>query len=274
MPGNENREKLIEKIKTGFNFFALIVLSSEMILGVVAVRLEKGPDRTLLLWAAICLLGLLTMIVTVLLVYKPWVLSGGSPPSVIIQALNPAPYLSPDVAIRYYLRGIRESYFHRLHDSAKKPPQHIRLNVMLVLPIADKTLPESALKIVHVDYPDLFSNDEFTDVYPIGSAKCGEAWQLKHLRFWAADRSDSNKVPNKKKTSARAQSCRSVVSSPFFCEGTCIGVLNLDSEEDSDTTHVQLPVVHDLLSEAAREIVPLLFPLDKRSNDPRPKKSS
>jgi hypothetical protein len=272
MTGNEHREKLVEKIKTGFNFFALVVLSSELMIGGVAMKLEKGSDRTLLLWAAISLLALLTFIVTLLLVYKPWVLSGGSPPAIVIKVLAPPPYLSPNIAIRYYLRGIRECYFHRLHDSDRTPPKHIRLNIMLVQPVVGEMLSEKALKIVHVDYPNLFSNDEFIDEYPIGNAKCGEAWQLKQLRFWATDQPQTRKVPVRKKTSQRAQSCQSVVSSPFFCEGECIGVLNLDSEEDSRSTHVQLPIIQDLLAEAAREIVPLLFPVEKSPNGAGSKK--
>lgn len=220
---NEPKERIIKAVRTGLNFFALFAICLEGGLSLAAVRMDAGPDRTLLLWATVLLLGLLVVIVAVLLFVRPWVLTGAPPPRPTVQQLSPPPYANPTIPIRYFLRGIRESYLHALADSGRTLPEHVRLNVMLILPIVPKNFQDHALKIVHVDYSNLFSNDEFEDQYPIGSAKCGEAWQLRQQRFWAVDLPDTNRVSIKRKTSRTALLRRSVVSSPFFCQGECIG---------------------------------------------------
>jgi hypothetical protein len=131
---------------------------------------------------------------------------------------------------------------------------------MLVLPVEYERGAEEALKIQHVDYDGQFSADEYNERYTIGKGNCGEAWRLGFLRPWASDLPEPERVDMTGVASQAAKSCQSVLSSPIRCRGKCIGVLNLDSTEDSKSTHIQLQLVQRLLAEAAREIVPILFP--------------
>ncbi|HVA51539.1 MAG TPA: hypothetical protein VNH11_34680 [Pirellulales bacterium] len=254
------REKLIKGITTGFAFFALVVLVTESLMVGAAVMIEEGWDRTFLFVSSVSLLTLLSVLVALLLRYRPWVLTGEPQPKVKIRRISPPPYTETTVPVQYFLRGIRESYLHVLADARLAPPSHLRLNVMLVLPAAGKKTKDKALKIKHVDYAGLYSTDELLQEYPIGVGNCGEAWRLLVQRAWASDLSEAERVDMKDVTSPTAQSRNSVLSSPVMCAGECVGVLNLDSDEDSKATHVQLPMIQNLLEQAAQEIVPLLFP--------------
>jgi len=63
--------------------------------------------------------------------------------------------------------------------------------------------------------------------------------------------------------SITAKDRKSVLTSPVKVSGEIIGVLSIDSSQPSSSTHVHLQTVQTLLSTAAREIVPLLFPADR-----------
>jgi hypothetical protein len=257
------RERLIKGITNGFAFFALVVLVTETLLAWTAVRIGQGADRTFLLISGVSLLTLLTVIVALLLYFRPWVLTGDPPPAEVIHVLTPPPYTEIRIPIQYFLKGVRESYIHMLADVGKAAPDGVRINLMLILPAATRKSKEKALRIIHVDYPVLFATDEFLEEYMIGIGNCGEAWRLCQQRAWASDIGDAKRVEMKEIVSPTAQSRNSVLSSPILCGSDCIGVLNIDSNEGSKTTHVQLPLIQNLFAEAAREIVPLLFPATK-----------
>jgi hypothetical protein len=266
---NEGRTNLVPMINTPIAFFSLVVLVTESILGLDAAVVGQGKDRTILVISAVSILAMLILIVAFLAYCRPWVLSGQPPPAQVIQQLTPPPHTETTVLLQYFLWGVREYYFRVLADAKLTLPNHVRINVMLILPVARKKSKETALKIKHVDYTGLYSTDEFLEEYAIGVANCGEAWRLLHQRAWASDLPDAKRIEMKDVTSPTVQSRNSVVSSPILCNGVCIAVLNLDSVEDSKTTHVQLPMVQNLLAEGAREIIPLLFPAttDRRDDN-------
>lgn len=253
------RSKVIKGITTGFAFFALVVLVTEGLLVYTAVQIGAGTDRTFLVVSCVSLLTLLSLIVALLLYFKPWVLTGDPPPPIVIQQLTPPAGAEIAIRIQYFLRGIREYYIHVLADAKLALPQHVRLNVMLVLSSTAKKSKDKVLQIKYMDYPGLFTNDELLQEYPRGTGNCGEAWRLNALRAWASDLPDAKRVDMKEVSSPNAQHRNSVLSVPILCSGECIGVLNLDSEEDSRTTNVHLPMVHNLMAEGAREIVPLFY---------------
>ncbi len=265
MGAPSGRERLIKIITNGFAFFALLVLVTETLLAWTAVQIGQGADRTFLLISGVSLLTLLTVIVALLLYFRPWVLTGDPPPAEVIRQLTPPPYTETRIPIQYFLKGVRENYIHVLADVGKPPPNGVRINLMLILSATSKSK-EKALRIIHVDYPGLFATDEFLEEYMIGVANCGEAWRLGQQRAWASDLPDAKRVDMKEIVSPTAQARNSVLSSPILCGSDCIGVLNLDSNEGSKTTHIQLPVIQNLLAEAAREIVPLLFPAARDDN--------
>ncbi|HQU46722.1 MAG TPA: hypothetical protein PK867_28210, partial [Pirellulales bacterium] len=161
------REKLIKGITTGFAFFALVVLVTESLMVWAAVKIEEGSDRTFLFVSCVSLLTLLSVIVALLLYFRPWVLTGDPPPEIIVRRISPPPYTETTIPVQYFLRGIRESYLHVLADARLPPPSHLRINVMLVLPAAGKKSKDKALKIKHVDYAGLYSTDELLQEFPI-----------------------------------------------------------------------------------------------------------
>jgi len=254
------RDKVLKSITTGFAFYALVVLVTETILSWTAIKIGSGGDRTFVLISSVGILVLLSLLVAILLYSRPWVLTGDPPPAQIIREVTPPPYTETTVPIQYFLRGIREYYFHVLIDANLTPPDHFRTNLMLVVPNAANKPSGKVLRIKHVDYQSLFTTDEFLQEYPQGTGNCGEAWRLGIQRGWAADLPEAKKVSMKDVVSATAVGRQTVLSSPVWCGGECIGILNLDSDEDSKSTRIGLQMVQNLLDEAAREIVPILFP--------------
>lgn len=260
VPTTGARDKVIKSITTGFAFFALVVLVTETILAWTAIQIGESFDRTFVLISSVAILVLLSLVVALLLYSRPWVLTGDLPPAQIIRQVTPPPYTETTIPIQYFLRGIREYYFHVLTEANLTPPNHFRMNLMLVVDNAANKPTGKVLRIKHVDYQSLFTTDEFLQEYPPGIGNCGEAWRLGIQRSWAADLLDAEKVSMENVESVTAVGRRTVLSSPIWCSGECIGILNLDSDEDSKTTYIRLQMVLNLLDEAAREIVPMLFP--------------
>jgi hypothetical protein len=254
------REKILKAITTGFAFFALIVLVTEFMMVVAAVQVGTGWDRTFLFVSGVALLTLLILIVSLLLYYRPWVLTGDPPPAPIIKQLTPPPYEDTTPPLRYYLRGVREGYLRALSEAHLAPPPNVRLNVMLTTAPDPQAPLRQTLRIRHMDYANDFRTDELLEEYGPGEGNCGEAWRLRQIRVWASDLTSTARVPMDDVTSPTAQSRGSVLSCPIFWDGECLGVLNLDSSEGSALTHVQIHAIQNLFEEAAREIVPLLFP--------------
>lgn len=256
----KGRETVLKAITTGFAFFALVVLVTEFMMLMAAVQVGAGGDRTFLFVSGVVLLTMLILIVSVLLYFRPWVLTGDPPPAPIIKQLTPPPYENTTPPVRYFLRGVRECYFHVISDAHLPLPQEIRFNIMLADLPNTKRPEQQVLRIRHMDYSNDFETDELLLEYKVGEGNCGEAWRLCQLRAWASDLTAVKRMPMDDITSPKAESRNSVLSCPILCDNECFGVLNLDSGESSTTTHVQNPMIQNLLAEAAREIVPLLFP--------------
>lgn len=81
---------IIESVRTPLGFYALVVLIAEGILGGVALLIER-PEKTILVWAMIILIFLLTIIVAVFSFVRPEALRGQRPPRVIKSPTVPAP---------------------------------------------------------------------------------------------------------------------------------------------------------------------------------------
>lgn len=266
-PLNE-RAKLIKGITTPIAFFAMVVVATESLLAWTAVQIGEGADRTFLLVSGVSILTLLTLVVALLAYFRPWVLSGQPPPEVVIKVneLKPPPYSATTNAIRYFLRGIRESYFRTLSDAHCPSPKHLRINVMLVVSRGSGKSKESVLAIKHVDYPTEFQEDEYSTFFRKGEAKCGRAWELLQQTYYAADRREEDaQFVEMSATSPGARSRRSVLSTPVVIRGECIAVLNLDSDEESCSTQVHLDIVRNVFQVGAQEIVPFLFPTSNNS---------
>ncbi len=72
---NTGKINIIRAVQTPLNFFVLVVLIVEIVLGVILKSLD-GNDRTFVVHSMIILIFTLVLIVTLLALFKPTILSG------------------------------------------------------------------------------------------------------------------------------------------------------------------------------------------------------
>jgi hypothetical protein len=265
----EVQAKLIQSIKTPIGFFALVVVVIESFLAWNAAWAGAGWDRTFLIISGVALLASLMLVVAFLAYSKPWVLSGQPPPpppAINVIELKPPPYSTTTEPIRYFLRGIKETYLRTLYDAGWDTPKHLRVNVMLVVSHGSGASAEQVLVLRYVDYPAHFKEEEYGSFYRKGEAKCGSAWKLLQQTYYAVDRDEEEaRFVKMRATNPVAYSHKSVLSTPIIIQDQCIAVLNLDSDEPSSTTWVHRDMVQNVFYLGAKEIVPLLFPMARSS---------
>lgn len=161
--------------------------------------------------------------------------------------------------LKYYLRGIKESYYRHLRDIRSKFIRQIKVRVNIMKPIPIDGNSDDIIKIAYCDYYNDFTPAEKSDDWHSGEGKCGMAWQSGEQTLYAEDiDSKDSKLEEMHAASRTAKALKSVLSTPIFFEGSPIAILNLDSRLGCEKTQFHKEFCSMLCREAAEELAPVL----------------
>lgn len=159
------------------------------------------------------------------------------------------------------LCGIKQQYLSYLQTRGIQAPA-VRINVMV--PVIERRFSAPrVIKILYTDGTEAFSDEEKRDCWERGEGKAGAAWLAREQALYAADvRSPDSAMERMAKDKyQRYEKLQSIMSTPIFLSEAVIGVLNLDSEEDSSRTYIADNTVKTILYNAAQELA-LVIPAE------------
>lgn len=157
--------------------------------------------------------------------------------------------------IRFYLRGMKETYYQHVGEYVWDDQIKVRFNIMT--PVNDTD--DETLKIIYVDYPQDYYQEEFKRDWHAGEGKCGEAWETKEQVVYAADiESEKTRFTNMDMSEPFATGIQSVLSTPIVYQDKRIGVLNVDSLFGCEKTKLHQDSVSELCQDGARDLGKLL----------------
>lgn len=177
--------------------------------------------------------------------------------SLIWPQMNQLAFRINEREIEYFLRGIRETYYHHLRETSVKRLPKVRTNIMF--PIKQKWKKIPILQISIADYFHEYTETELEEKWYQNQGKCGIAWEQKKQHIYAADiKSEDTQFQRMGEKSKQTCQLQSVISTPVLWNDKCIAVLNMDSYHSGKDTLVHTEGVKTIFREGSLEIAALI----------------